>query len=160
MADFIPSSAGEAGGIFAGIVAVSGLFGSGITWLFGRRSAGVRAGAEADEIDASAKLKRTQAKHIQFEDLSETVALLAQRMSDAEHDLRECKTRENAQMARLRAMEGRQRMLAATLRAVWPLDYDIPGEMIELLDRIEAEIGAQGKRPAARRKSRSKSPGG
>ena len=139
MADFIPSSAGEAGGIFAGIVAVMGLFGSGIAWLFGRR----KAGADADDFDASAKLKRTQAKHIHFEELTETVALLAERMNAAERDLRQCKAREADQVARMDRIEARQRVLLSTLRSAWPLDHSIPPDMLEMLDRIEAEINVR-----------------
>ena len=142
MADFIPPSAGEAGGIFAGVVAVTGLVGSGVAWLFGRR----KAGAEADDFDASAKLKRTQAKHIEFKELTETVAVLVERMNAAEHDLRECKTRESDQAARMDRIERRQRMLLSTLRSAWPLDHSIPPDMLDMLDRIEAEINVRAER--------------
>ena len=145
MADFVPPSAGEAGGLFAGAVAVLGLLGSGLAWLFGRR----KACAEADDFDASAKLKRTQAKHIQFEELTETVALLAERMNAAERDLRECKSREADQAARIDRIAGRQRVLLATLRAAWPLDHNVPPDMLDMLDGIEAEINGRAKQTEA-----------
>ena len=150
MADFVPPSAGEAGGLFAGAVAVMGLAGSGIAWLFGRR----KAGAEADDFDASAKLKRTQAKHIQFKELTETVAVLVERMNAAENDLRECKTREAGQVARMDRIEARQRVLLSTLRSAWPLDHSIPPDMLDILDRIDAEINVRA--VAAKRRSRAR----
>lgn len=140
MADFVPSSAGEAGGIFAGVVATLGLIGAGLKWLLNWKDA--RDTTRTAKLDAwHTELARRE--HDLDAKLARYLDDIEGRMQAAEAALQECKTREEAQGNRLNDIETRQRMLAATLRAAWPLDYDIPSDMIVLLDRIDAEIRAR-----------------
>lgn len=50
MPDYLPSSAGEAGGIFAGVVATLGLIGAGIKWALNWND--VRAHTRSAKLDA------------------------------------------------------------------------------------------------------------
>ena len=69
MSDYLPSSAGEAGGIFAGTVAVLGLIGAGVKWALNWNDA--RAHTRSAKLDAwheelkarEASLDKQQAKY-------------------------------------------------------------------------------------------------
>lgn len=135
-------SAGEAGGVFAGIVALLAALGKGVKWLLGFR--------ERQAVTRAAKL---QAWH---DELEARERRLEERQAEYQASIeRKLKVFEGQNMALrmafemvaapLRALEPHNRELAQAeqlLRAAFPLDPDITPDFKGLLGRIEKASGA------------------
>lgn len=130
-------SAGEAGGVFAGVVALLAVVGKGIDWLFARaerrtREKDQRLAAWEESLDRREKAQRVE-MNLRLRDLFEGMHLLIGTTAD----LIEAHRRIDPESAAIKLAE-------AALRKVYLLDFDTPPDLAELIGEVEAAIAARG----------------